>query len=252
MRSSEPGQGPRAEAAPRTAQGTGRFRRTAFFVFALAALTAATALAPPALPEAHAQRKVRDNRLRDRTSTENSRRAEEIVWKLEQVSEMVRRAERITHLADRLVAVRSVTEAVDWVVQEEGALGYSHADLGPLFDATFSGYDLPPDLSAHAEAQADRLLRTYTQLLAAVGAQMDQFPDAYATLQRFKVQAQVEADNELKASQLLAAVEVYRAEEMMLLRQALALQTNVHALIGAYRADQEAVQRSVIQRALQR
>lgn len=202
------------------------------------------------LQEAQAQTRVRDRRLRRRTRDENRKRVQEIIWKLQEIDEMLRQAERLAYLADRAINVRSVTEAIDLLVQYGDALGYSRADLAAVFDATFSGEGVPADVQVYLETQGERLLESYSALLAAVGAQMEQFEDAYRTLQDFKYQAIAEADNQQKALQLQAAVEIYKAEEMMLLRQALALQTNAQALIGAYRTDRDAVRRAILLKSL--
>lgn len=230
--------------------GIGAWTRRVLTVIATGMLLIIAGL-PLTSHEAQAQHKVRDNRLRDRTQTENSRRLTEIGLKLWELEELLRQAEGLVALAERAVKVTDIKDAVDVYVSAGGHLGYATDDVEALYDEIFVAYDLPIDFEAYFEGSSDILLDTYAGLLLAINEQMEAVPWSEQAIEDLRDQIEAEVDNQMKALQMQATVELFKAEELMLLRQALAIQTNAQALIGAYETNKEAIKVGVTRRFIQ-
>lgn len=200
--------------------------------------------------DALAQKKVKDKRLRSRTSTENERRLEAIAWQLEEINALLLDARRLKRLARRLVRPENVAAQTNALLQDPGVIGYGHPILDAAFSEVFPGHAQTGDPHAHARHRSEALIRTYARLLQGVQVQMRSVQDGYDALRGLRLQIGRDASNELQALQLAAAAEVQRSEEMILLRQALALQTNVQAVLGAHRASKEAEERAVVLRGM--
>ncbi|MCS3751360.1 hypothetical protein GGQ19_002555 [Salinibacter ruber] len=220
----------------------------------LALLFLVGSLLIPALPtESHvatAQIAVKDKRLRKRTKTENKKRAEEITYKLAELVRLIDEARSLAHTAGRLYEVDDVRGLVDAIIGVADELGYSNADFELLYDEIFAGPDAPLDVPTYVTAGHDRLLRSYRSLMEGVQGQMATIEDASLTARRLKWEIENEATNQTKALQLQGAIDVFRAQEMMLVRQALHLQTNVQGLMGAYEANRQALQQATITRSI--
>lgn len=223
-------------------------------VLHLALLFLAGSLLIPALPtESHvatAQVPVKDRRLRQRTKTENKKRAEEITYKLAELVRLIDEARSLVHTAGRLHEIEDVRGLVDAIIGAADELGYSNADFELLYDEIFAGPDAPLDVPTYVTAGHDRLLRSYRSLMEGVQGQMATIEDASLTARRLKWEIENEATNQTKALQLQGAIDVFRAQEMMLVRQALHLQTNVQGLMGAYEANRQALQQATITRSI--
>ena len=208
----------------------------------------------PALPiesrAASAQISVRDSRLRQRTRSENRKRAEEITYKLAELVRLIDEARSLVHTAGRLHEIEDVRGLVDAIIGAADELGYSNADFELLYDEIFAGPDAPLDVPSYVTAGHDRLLRSYRSLMEGVQGQMATIEDASLTARRLKWEIENEATNQTKALQLQGAIDVFRAQEMMLVRQALHLQTNVQGLMGAYEANRQALQQATLTRSI--
>jgi hypothetical protein len=208
----------------------------------------------PALPielrVANAQISVRDGQLRQRTNQENRRRAEEISYKLAELVRLIEEARSLVHTAGRLHEVEDVRGLVDAIIGAADELGYSNADFALLYDEIFAGPDAPLDVPTYVTAAHDRLLRSYRSLMEGVQGQMATIEDAALTARRLKWEIENEATNQTKALQLQGAIDVFRAQEMMFVRQALHLQTNAQGLMGAYEANRQALQQATITRSI--
>jgi hypothetical protein len=228
-------------------------RATSLLAGALMAMTlvlTVSALLP--VPEACAQaRKVKDRRLRDRTAREIERRNAEIVLKIWELEEMLRQAEGLVTLAERVLSVRDIRDAVDVYVGGGDILGYGTADLERLYNDIMIASALPADFEAYFESSAAVMLDTYQNLLLAVREQMSTIETSESTIERLRRQVEDEATNQMKALQMQSAVELFKAEELMLLRQALAIQANAQAVMGAYASNQEAIEVGILRRALE-
>jgi len=186
-----------------------------------------------------AQRKVRDNGLRNRTSDEIERRVAEISLKLYELNELVYQAEALANLSQRALSVRDIAGATDVVLQTGDLLGYSAPGLARRFGAVLAA-ELPEDAVAEAEATADVLLDTYEGLLVALQTQMRTLETSVQAIEDLRSQVVEDANTHVKALQLQVAAELMKAEEVLLLRQTLSVQANAQALMGAYAAQQEA------------
>jgi hypothetical protein len=208
----------------------------------------------PVLPnESHvatAQVAVKDKRLRQRTKTENKKRAEEITYKLAELVRLIDEARSLVRTAGRLHEIEDVRGLVDAIIGAADELGYSNADFELLYDEIFAGPDAPLDVPTYVTAGHDRLLRSYRSLMEGVQGQMATIEDASLTARQLKWEIENEATNQTKALQLQGAIDVFRAQEMMLVRQALHLQTNVQGLMGAYEANRQALQQATITRSI--
>jgi hypothetical protein len=211
-------------------------------------------LLAPALPvESHvatAQVPVKDKRLRERTKNENKKREKELYYKLLELTRLIEEARSLAQTAGRLYEVEDIRGLVDGIIGAADALGYSNADFDLLYDEIFAGPDAPLDVPTYVTAGHDRLLRSYRSLMQGVQGQMATIEDAALTARQLKWEIENEATNQTKALQLQGAIDVFRAQEMMLVRQALHLQTNVQGLMGAYEANRQALQQATITRSI--
>ena len=211
-------------------------------------------LLAPALPvESHvatAQVPVKDKRLRERTKNENKKREKELYYKLLELTRLIEEARSLAQTAGRLYEVEDIRGLVDGIIGAADALGYSNADFELLYDEIFAGPDAPLDVPTYVTAGHDRLLRSYRSLMEGVQGQMATIEDASLTARQLKWEIENEATNQTKALQLQGAIDVFRAQEMMLVRQALHLQTNVQGLMGAYEANRQALQQATITRSI--
>jgi len=208
----------------------------------------------PALPvESHivpAQVPVKDKRLRERTKQENEKREKELYYKLLELNRLIEEARSLARTAGRLYEVEDVRGLVDAIIGAADELGYSNADFALLYDEIFAGPEAPLDVPTYVTAGHDRLLRSYRSLMEGVQGQMATIEDAALTARRLKWEIENEATNQTKALQLQGAIDVFRAQEMMLVRQALHLQTNAQGLMGAYEANRQALQQATITRSI--
>jgi hypothetical protein len=223
-------------------------------VLHLTLLLLAGSLLIPALPtESHvatAQVAVKDKRLRKRTKQENKKREKELYYKLLELTRLVEEARSLVNTAGRLYEVDDVRGLVHAIIGTADELGYSNADFELLYDEIFAGPDAPLDVPTYVTAGHDRLLRSYRSLMEGVQGQMATIEDASLTARQLKWEIENEATNQTKALQLQGAIDVFRAQEMMLVRQALHLQTNVQGLMGAYEANRQALQQATITRSI--
>jgi hypothetical protein len=227
-------------------------RSTCILRFALLLLVGSLLI--PALPnESHvatAQIAVKDKRLRKRTKQENKKREKELYYKLLELTRLVEEARSLVHTAGRLYEIEDVRGLVDAIIGAADELGYSNGDFELLYDEIFAGPDAPLDVPTYVTAGHDRLLRSYRSLMEGVQGQMATIEDASLTARQLKWEIENEATNQTKALQLQGAIDVFRAQEMMLVRQALHLQTNVQGLMGAYEANRQALQQATITRSI--
>ena len=223
-------------------------------VLHLTLLLLAGSLLIPSLPNdshiATAQIAVKDKRLRKRTQQENKKREKELYYKLLELTRLIEEARSLVHTAGRLHEVEDVRGLVDAIIGTADELGYSNADFALLYDEIFAGPDAPLDVPTYVTAGHDRLLRSYRSLMEGVQGQMATIEDASLTARQLKWEIENEATNQTKALQLQGAIDVFRAQEMMMVRQALHLQTNVQGLMGAYEANRQALQQATINRSI--
>ena len=219
-------------------------------VRAMVTLTLVLSVLAIAVPDAHAQRRVKDGTLRSRTADENKHRITEMSLKLWELEELVRQAEGLAAVAERAISVRDVREAVDVYIRAGNILGYGTSDVELLYDEIMVAASLPGNFQDYLVESATVLLTTYQNLLLAIQEQMQSLDSSQEAIGKLRTQLVQEVDTEMKALQLQSAVELLKAEELMLLRQALAIQANAQSIMGAYNTNQSALRVGITQRAL--
>ncbi|HEX8432223.1 MAG TPA: hypothetical protein VF625_13125 [Longimicrobium sp.] len=129
---------------------------------------------------------------------------------------------------------------LDAVMRQGEALAYSAANLDRQFAQTFPGYQLPAGVHATEaqRGQAVRSLATLRASLNAVGRQMQDVRPGLARLAQIK-QQMGSIEGPQQALELQNTLQGYAAEELVMLRQAIAVQTNAQAVADAARVQRE-------------
>lgn len=164
---------------------------------------------------------------------------DQIRSQLEQVA-MQRR-----QLEEQLVAMRKLRDPnwreiadllvrLEVLMQQDQALAYSLQAIDAEFRQTFPGVQVFEDFRHEEAVQATRTLATIRGVLNAASHAGQAVPQGLARLSAIKQQLAAIRGHE-EALELNATIGVYSAEEMVLLRQAIAAQTNMQAV---YFADQ--------------
>ena len=141
---------------------------------------------------------------------------------------------------------------LDVLMQQGEALAYSAADLDEQFRRTFPGYELPADwIASDAQrTQSTRALATLHGSLAATRRQMQDMGPGMARLQQIKSQmAGIEGTQQ--AVELQNTLQAYTAEELMMLRQAVAVQTNAMAVAQAQQIQRAMEEQAVLDKILE-
>lgn len=142
--------------------------------------------------------------------------------------------------------MNSLVNQLDFLMQQGEAIAYSAGNLDEQFRRTFPGYELPVGWVA-SEAQrtrATRALATLHASLATTRRQMQDIQPGMLRLREIKTQM-TGVQGTQQAVELQNTLQAYAAEELMMLRQAVAVQTNALAVA---QADQ--VQRAVDEQAV--
>lgn len=141
---------------------------------------------------------------------------------------------------------------LDILMQTGEALAYSTADLDRLFRETFPGYELPTDWVASdaQRTQATRALATLHASLAATRRQMQDVAPGMMRLQQIKAQmGGIQGTQE--AVELQNTLQAYAAEELVMLRQAVAVQTNAMAVAQAQQVQRQMEEQAVLDQILE-
>jgi P-type conjugative transfer protein TrbJ len=130
---------------------------------------------------------------------------------------------------------------MEYLLQQGEALGYSVAQLDQEFRRTFPGYQATAsslDLTEAQRVQAQRTLGTMRAALHVLSAHSQQFRVGRTRLDQIKAQmAGIQGTQE--ALELQATLDAFVAEEIGLLRQTIATQTNLQAIYNAYQVSQQ-------------
>ena len=129
---------------------------------------------------------------------------------------------------------------LDALMQQGEALAYSAADLDAQFRRTFPGHELPAGwvASETQRTQATRALATMHATLNTTRRQMQDLRSGIVRLGQIKRQmASIQGTQE--AIELQNTLQAYAAEELMMLRQAVAVQTNAVAVAHAQQVQRE-------------
>lgn len=128
--------------------------------------------------------------------------------------------------------VRSTIATVDAALRQGHALGYTLANADAVFRQTFPEVATAQFLSAVADDRMTRTVATLRGALAAARASAEVVPNGLARLQQMKQQLAT-AEGHEQALEVNGAAALYSAEELMLLRQQMAAQTNAQAVYFA-------------------
>jgi P-type conjugative transfer protein TrbJ len=147
--------------------------------------------------------------------------------------------------------INGLVYQLDVLMQQGEALAYSAANLDAQFRETFPGYELPVGWAASEahRSRATRTLATMQASLAATRRQMQDIQPGLVRLRQIKMQM-VGIEGTQQAVELQNTLQAYTAEELMMLRQAVAVQTNAIAVANAQDVQREMEERAVLDQIL--
>jgi P-type conjugative transfer protein TrbJ len=137
--------------------------------------------------------------------------------------------------------IATLVRQLDLLMQEGAALGYSIEHLDREFERTFPGHQAEVNNLQIPVAQREQALRTLGTMRAALNVLQWQSRNFQSGQERL---AQIKASmsgigGTQEALELQGTIDAFLAEEVGLLRQAVATQTNVQAVYNAYVVNQE-------------
>jgi P-type conjugative transfer protein TrbJ len=131
--------------------------------------------------------------------------------------------------------IGALMSQADALTQQGNALGYSLRTLDAAFQQTFPGPTALRDLSTYTVQQESQWLRTLTTMRSVLNATShitQNLPNGLAQLRAIKQQmAGIQGHEE--ALELANTISAYNAEELALLRQQIAAQTNAQTVYFA-------------------
>lgn len=128
---------------------------------------------------------------------------------------------------------------LDALMSTGEAIAYSAADLNARLEETFPGYRLPDDLNVSRETrmQLNRTLATMHNALRTTARQMEELDAGMSNLQQIKRQmGSIRGHQE--ALELGATLQAHAAEELVMVRQNLAVLNNVLTVAHAEQLQQ--------------
>lgn len=139
--------------------------------------------------------------------------------------------------------IEGVVAEIDAMMRREQSLAYSLAAIDVEFQRTFPGVRIFRDFPLEEATQATRTLATLRGALNGANRVAGDFAVGLDRLDAMKRQVAAAQGHE-EALELGASVGIYSAEELMLLRQAIAAQTNVQAVYFADQVNSAAQERA--------
>jgi P-type conjugative transfer protein TrbJ len=130
--------------------------------------------------------------------------------------------------------INSALTQMDALMQQGQSLAYSLRAIDAEFQKTFPGVQVFRDYPAEERTQSIRTLATMRGALNAANRAAQEFPVSVARLEAIKRQLGTVQGHE-EALELAGTIDMYSAEELTMLRQAVSGLTNVQAV---YYADQ--------------
>jgi P-type conjugative transfer protein TrbJ len=137
---------------------------------------------------------------------------------------------------------REITTAltqIDALMQQGQSLAYSLRAIDAEFQRTFPGAQVFRDYPGEERTQAVRTLATMRGALNAANRAAQEFPTSVARLDAMKRQLATIQGHE-EALELSGTIDMYSAEELTMLRQAVSGLTNVQAVYYANQINAEA------------
>jgi P-type conjugative transfer protein TrbJ len=204
-------------------------------LLAAGALALGVVAAPAA---AHAQFAVLDGSNLVQSIRQVAQSAQQIDNQRRQILYQIQALQRLPNPNWRELS--GLVNQLDQIMRQGQALAYSAAQLDRLFQQTFPGYQLPADLriGAAQRQQAERSLATLRASLNAVSRQMADAQPGLARLGQIKRQMNGIVSPQ-QALELQNTLQGYAAEELVMLRQAISIQTNAQAVAEAARLQRQ-------------
>lgn len=163
-------------------------------------------------------------------------KAQQIRHQIESIQKQVQALKKLENPNWREVA--SLLFVLDSLIGQGQALAYSLADIDTQFQSTFPGWVARTDWKSEHRRQIERTLETMRRGLNSVNRASRLITDQY-TLGDIK-QTMTRIQGHQEALELLATIGTFAAEEQILTRQALAVQTNLSSVYYGYRLNEEA------------
>jgi P-type conjugative transfer protein TrbJ len=135
--------------------------------------------------------------------------------------------------------INSALVQIDGLMQRGQALAYSLRAIDAEFQRTFPGTQVFRDFRAEERTQAVRTLATMRGALNAANRAAQDIPNSVARLEAMKRQLSTVQGHE-EAIELSSTIDMYSAEELTMLRQAISGLTNVQAVYYAAQVNAEA------------
>lgn len=139
--------------------------------------------------------------------------------------------------------INAALTQMDALMQQGQALAYSLRAIDAEFQRTFPGAQAFRNYASEERTQAVRTLATMRGALNAANRASRDFPTSIARLEAMKRQLATIQGHE-EALELNGTVDMYSAEELTLLRQAVSALTNVQAVYYANEVNAEAQRRA--------
>jgi P-type conjugative transfer protein TrbJ len=135
---------------------------------------------------------------------------------------------------------------INLILDEAESLVYSLRNLNVVFKETFPGWEEPADWNTATITQVRRTLNTLRAALNTVNAQDRYLADAKVKLDQMKSQV-TSVEGHEAALELQSTIGAFSAEELLLLRQAVATSNNIQAVYFATTVNERAQAEATLQ-----
>lgn len=196
-------------------------------------------------PAAHAQWAVIDPAHIAKTIWNGRKLVDQVRKQRDQIRNEIRMLRALAEPPWR--EINALRRQLDDVMRRGEAIAYSMDNLTREFGVTFPGFREYADWSAARRHQFDRTLQTYSNVLLSMQRQGQHLRRSQTELQRIKNRMSG-ADGQNASIQLGNTIGTFNGEELMLIRQLLATQTNAMAVGSAYRINKEAQEMAQMQK----
>ncbi|MDQ2695558.1 MAG: P-type conjugative transfer protein TrbJ [Pseudomonadota bacterium] len=168
-----------------------------------------------------------------------------IANQIAQYQEMVRQGMALAE-GDWLTLARSI-EGLDRIIAEGESIAFTMQDLDSQFRGTFQGYQPSQDWGASYRGWTTRSLDTLRNTLQALGQQHVALGEQDSRLRDLVVLSN-QSQGRMQALQAGNRIAATTAQQLMELRQLVAMQTNAQAVYFASQIDKDAAAEAAMQR----
>jgi len=133
---------------------------------------------------------------------------------------------------------------IDYILEEGESLAYALRNINSIFEETFPGWEEPADWNTATFAQLRRTLNTLRGALNTVHAQHADLDESLGKLYAMKEQLAGVSGHE-QALELQTTIDAFAAEELVLLRQAIATSNNIQSVYFASQVNERAQSQAV-------